>query len=138
MPDVIQTIIENAAAIPAGPAGTAAKWAMKVLKFADSQHEKSVRDKAREILGCKHIVVCPHNTFNTRQTDMIDFVLQTCGMAFVYESVALGHISSDMDVKRLSTQVIRHEFVNGKSSYTDYPKKNTMSCGHCMRERTGI
>lgn len=138
MPDIIQTIIENTATIPAGPAGTVAKWAMKALKFADSQYEKAIRDKAREALGCKHIVVCPHGTFNTRQTDMIDYVLQSCGMAFVYEGIALGHPSSDMDVKKLSTQVIRHVFVDGKSSYTDYPKQNVMCCGRCLREKTGI
>jgi hypothetical protein len=108
-----------------------------VLKVVDSQHEKAVCKKAQEALGCKHIVVCPHRTGNPRSVDMIDYIKTTRGMAFVYESVALGHPSSDLDVKKLSTQVYRHEFVGGKSSFTDSYRGGVMSCGHCMRDKVG-
>jgi hypothetical protein len=138
MPDgIIEKAAQSAIVSATGPAGTVAKYAMKVLQFADSQNEKRIRDKAREILGCKHIVVCPHGTFNSRQSDMIDYVKHSRGMAFVYESIALGHPCDDMDVKRLSTQVFRHQFVDGKDSFTDSPKHNAMSCSRCMTERVG-
>ena len=67
---------------------------------------------------------------------MIDYVKATMGMAFVYESVALGHHSSDFNVKPLSTQTIRYcKGEDGKPSWTDSPVKNVHSCGRCSYER---
>ncbi len=136
--DIVEKLAEKAAASAAGPVGGIAQKIMTVLKFADGVYERSVRDRAREQLNCKHIVVCPHGTFNTRQTDMIDYVKQTMGMAFVYDAVALGHRSSDFSVKPISTQTIRYcRGEDGKPSWTDSPAKLVMSCGQCLLDRVG-
>ena len=136
--DIAEKAAEYAASTAAGAVGAPARIITTILKLADGSHERSVRDKARELLNCKHIVVCPHGTFNTRQTDMIDYVKEKMGMAFVYESVALGHHQSDLSVKALSTQTIRYaRGEDGKPSWTDSPRKITMSCGFCMRDRVG-
>jgi hypothetical protein len=132
---IAETVVTGAVG---GPVGTVAKAVTFVLKLVDGAHERSIRDKAREKLNCPHIVVCPHETFNTRQTDMIDYVKASMGMAFVYESVALGHHSSDFNVKPISTQTIRYcKGEDGKASWTDSPAKNVMSCGRCMLDRVG-
>ena len=119
-----------------GPVGTVVNKAMSVLKFADGQVEKAICKEAQEKLNCKHIVVCPHGTFNTRKTDMIDYVKAIGGMAFVYKSVALGHHQADFKCAILSSSPLRGVVVDGKRTYTDSPIERTLSCNRCLHERT--
>jgi hypothetical protein len=138
--DVAVKVAERAFSSAVGTVGGIATKIKFVLKIVDSQVEKVIRDKAREILGCQHIIVCPNGTFNTRQTDMIDYVQETGGMAFVYEGVALGHSQRSFDVKRISTQVFRatydYDKVNKKYGYTDDPRANTSTlCDQCLWEK---
>ena len=121
--------------VAGGAVGYVANKAMDVLKFADGQIEKAVCREAQEKLQCKHIVVCPHGTFNTRKVDMIDYVKKTGGMAFVYKSIALGHSQANFRCAQLSSNPIRCVVVDGKRTYTDSPIEMAMSCTICMGDR---
>jgi hypothetical protein len=135
---VIDEAVEAGSTFVAGGAVTyAAKKAMDVLKFADGQIEKAICREAQEKLRCKHIVVCPHGTFNTRKTDMIDYVKKTGGMAFVYKSIALGHHQKDFKCASLSSSSIRCVVVDGKRTYTDSPIAMAWDCNICLSERVG-
>lgn len=124
--------------VAGGPVGTVVGKTMDVLKFADGQIEKAICKEAQERLNCKHIVVCPHGTFNTRKTDMIDYIKKTGGMAFVYKGVALGHHQANFRCAALSSNPLRCVVVDGKNTYTDSPNAMmTDSCSRCLHEKYG-
>lgn len=143
MPDLAEVAVKAAEKIISGAVGAVGSVAGKinsVLKIVDSQVEKAIRNEAREILGCEHIVVCPKGTFNSRMTDMIDYVKQTSGMAFVYGGVALGHRQRDFDVKRVSTQVVRattYDKTKKEYGFTDEPLHEVSMCWECFNKRVG-
>lgn len=133
---VIDEVVEAGSSFVAGGVvGYAANKAMDVLKYADGKVEKMRCKEAQERLGCRHIVVCPHGTFNSRQRDMIDYIKKTGGMAFVYKSIALGHPSPDFKCAILSSSPFRCILVDGVRTYTDSPVEKTMDCATCMHER---
>jgi hypothetical protein len=132
---VDEAVDAGATFVAGGGVAYAAKKAMDVLKFADGQIEKAICREAQEKLRCTHIVVCPHGTFNTRKTDMIDYVKKTGGMAFVYKSIALGHFQADFKCAQLSSNPIRCVVVDGKRTYTDSPIERAWDCMHCAADR---
>jgi hypothetical protein len=81
--------------------------AIMLLKKTTDKMEEEVRDKARTILRCKHIEVCPTGTGATQITNMVNFVAGDKAMAFRFDSVALCHQQPNFDVKVLSTEVYR-------------------------------
>ena len=67
---------------------------------------EQMRDKARGLLSCSCIQVCPNGLGGT-QSDAIDFVTKHQGMAFIFGGVALCHTQNDFDVKPVSSDVYR-------------------------------
>lgn len=132
---VTEAVEAGATFVAGGPVGYAVGKVKDVLKFADGQIEKAICREAQKRLNCKHIVVCPHGTFNTRKTDMIDYVKKSGGMAFVYKSIALGHHQADFKCAILSSSPLRCVVVDGKRTYTDSPLERAWDCNRCMSER---
>lgn len=74
--------------------------------YATHEHEEA-RDRARAILGCNHIEVCPLPVGATATTAMVVYATRKRGMGFLHDGFPLCHHQADLDVKPLSTRVYR-------------------------------
>jgi hypothetical protein len=78
-----------------------------IAKFALNEEAIYRRNKAREVLKCQCIQVCPKGYFEQQTEAMRRYADQERGMSFLFDGVGLCHPENDFDVKQLSTFVIR-------------------------------
>lgn len=83
------------------------------LKQIADKHDESVRDRARELLKCNHIELCPKG-WGTQVSDIIEWVKSKKGCAFVYDGAALCHFQASLQAGSLSANVYRWD---AKESY---------------------
>jgi hypothetical protein len=88
---------------------------VKGLQKALNDHEISIRDSARKLIGCVHLEICDGSGPPTADKVLTAFTKKGC--AFSNRGVALWHFQNDLDVRVLSPRVIRYDRSSRKVGY---------------------